>query len=451
MYSRAPLPVIIDTDPGVDDVIALLLALTVPDLVVVGLTLTHGNCSLESTEKNLAKMFYAIERHAEAHPESERWSRLFDRERRRTSAGPGAETIRVWRGSSGPIHGPPVTAKYFHGQDGLANCETLYPELTPPPSYRSNLYTLCPESAQEGITRLVSSWPPGHRKPSYIALGPLTSLAQLSTSLNLGQSFETILSMGGAVEHAGNTTPVAEFNYYADPWAARTVFSLALPNLYIFPLDLTSYLTLPFSLYESAVDPTFSSRRDRCSHPSESSDDPLVRFTTSFLRGTRDVMETFGGDAMELHDPTVVFALIERSRSVNGCYDEAEQVDYLRPPNGRKGTFATDWEWRQVDFDVECDGTLTRGMLVVDRRASATAPASITNRTGETNRAVAVAALDVAEVEARHAELRDDDDATDKPRPRCGARVVVTSPGSDVMRNELLKRVWGVASKWTCY
>lgn len=124
----------------------------------------------------------------------------------------------------------------------------------------------------------------------------MTSLAQLHRAGSGDghsplEDFSVILSMGGAVDHPGNTSPVAEFNYYADPYAAKTLFALALPNLYIFPLDLTSYLTLPFSLYTSAVDPSFS---DTPSPSSPAEKAPLTHFTSSFLERTRESCASSG-------------------------------------------------------------------------------------------------------------------------------------------------------------
>ena len=89
------------------------------------------------------------------------------------------------------------------------------------------------------------------------------------------------------------------------------------------------------------------------------------------------------------------------------------------------------------------EGTLTRGMLVLDHRASSKSATSITSRTGQTNRALAIEehhALDVPEVEARRAEKKRKVDE----KKVSGARVVVSSPGSEVMRREMLERVWGV-------
>lgn len=253
-------------------------------------------------------------------------------------------------------------------QDGLGDAATRHPELTPPPSHVSSLFTFERSTpALDGVTSLLARHPP--QSIAYVALGPLTSLAQLHRATveegkmreSALQRFGVILSMGGAVEHPGNTSPVssraqlsrartdnrlldqvAEFNYYADPFAAQAIFSLALPNLYILPLDLTSYLTLPFSLYRSAVDASFSDTRT----PSDpASKPPLTHFTSSFLEWTVEITRSFGGDAMELHDPTVVYCLIDWAR--NGRRrDEASA-------RREEGEVAPGWAWRHYDFEVE--------------------------------------------------------------------------------------------------
>lgn len=386
MYTRR------DTDPGVDDVLALLLALSSPHLLVLSITLTHGNCTLSSASSNLQKLFYALERQLEADQtgrERERYCNVDPAWRKQWGAGP----IEVYLGSEGPIEGEAVTAKYFHGkvrplalfslsetrthpgfsQDGLGDAATRHPDLTPPSSHASSLYTLHASTpALEGVSSLLSRHPPA--SIAYVALGPLTSLAQLHrATVQEGKmresalsKFGVILSMGGAVEHPGNTSPVrvrnsvsataqltvtfvqvAEFNYYADPFAAQTIVSLALPNLYILPLDLTSYLTLPFSLYTSAVDPSFSSTRSP-SNPTTKS--PLTHFTSSFLERTVEIMRSFGGNAMELHDPTVVYCLIDWARNGRTRNEASERGFGV---DGEEGEVAPGWAWRHYDFEVE--------------------------------------------------------------------------------------------------
>lgn len=124
--------------------------------------------------------------------------------------------------------------------------------------------------------------------------------------------------MGGAVDHPGNTSPTAEFNTYADPFSAEVIFSAGLSNLYLFPLDITSTLTLPFNMYKSLVDPAFEGTHAP-SCPNNKS--PLTHFTTAFLEKVVETMKRYGGDAMELHDPAVVWALVDwaRHRQVSAC------------------------------------------------------------------------------------------------------------------------------------
>ncbi|GAA5944601.1 hypothetical protein JCM1841_004026 [Sporobolomyces salmonicolor] len=449
-----PVPCIIDTDPGVDDVIAILLALASPHLVVAAITLTHGNTTLAATVANLEKLFYALERHLDAKPEErERWKGVVDGEWRKKHG--ATEKILVYRGSEGPIEGKAVTAKYFHGRDGLADCTTRHPDLTPPASHVSPFYTLVDSSAVSGTSSLLSRYPP--RTVAYVALGPLTTLAQLHLSSpsatradSLLRRFRTIVSMGGAINHAGNVTSVAEFNYYADPFAAQTLFALSLPELYIFPLDITTYLTLPFSRYASAVDPALA---DTESPSVADGKDPLVHFTSSFFERTKEVMRSFGADAMELHDPTVTYALLDWARAGGA----GERPDPDEADETECGSFAPGWDWEKVEFEVETHGLLTRGMLVQDLRAASKSSTSLTARTGLTNRTQAIEALDVEEVEAKHVEeaeaaqetakrrkLDTGGDKEERKRVTSGARVVVSSPGSEAMRNELLQRVWGV-------
>ncbi|KPV76701.1 uncharacterized protein RHOBADRAFT_51703 [Rhodotorula graminis WP1] len=441
-----PVACIIDTDPGVDDVLAILLALASPDLLVLSITLTHGNCTLAAATANLEKLFWALDKQlAERPDERTRWHNVDPEWRSRWGAGP----IEVYLGSEGPIEGEPVTAKYFHGKDGLGDCTTRHPDLVPPPSHVSTLFTLSPKPALDGVQSLLARHAP--RSIAYVALGPMTSLAYLhragATDGHEGRTspldqFSVVLSMGGAVDHPGNTSPVAEFNYYADPFAASVLFALAPPNLYIFPLDLTSYLTLPFSLYISAVDPSFS---DTSSPSSPQAKAPLTHFTSSFLERTREVMLQFGSDVMEQHDPTVVYALIDwakarRARAGEGAVELGEEED-----KGDEGEFAPGWAFRRVEFEVETTGSITRGMLVRDLRASSTSSTSLTARTGLTNRAAAIEALDVEEVEAHRAEGElNGQQAAEAHRGRSGARVVVSSPGSEPLRRDLLKSIWGV-------
>ncbi|KAM0749022.1 nucleoside hydrolase [Meredithblackwellia eburnea MCA 4105] len=544
----SPVPCIIDTDPGVDDVVALLLALASPELLVLSITLTHGNTPLSATIINLRKMFYALEKHLEENPhERAKWPGL-DMDLRNSF---GAGKILVLLGSDVPLDAPPVTAKYFHGKDGLSNVTDRHPELTPPDSWESPYFTLSDRSMTVALPELMLDWPPS--TIAYLALGPLTSLAKLhsiSPVTSFLHHFALILVMGGAVDVPGNTTPVAEFNSYACPHSAKQILDLNLPHLYLLPLDITTPHNLPFELYKSLVDSSFEDTK-RPSQPGAGKS-PLVHFTSSFLEGTRETVRRYHKDWMEMHDPTVVWALIDWSRDGQQAIDqEAELANHhhLTDPEGMRrrleengfsrrvverrrssdlrlrarlererdnlsrlrvvevpgdveegdyeddeddvleadeqgdprevvtsfhllhqqqqdvfnsprpqyagegeGTagegeqfgwqdderLAPGWEWVRREFEVETTGTITRGMYVTDRRASA-AIAKQSGSSRSTNRAVAV-----EENEQLKLEGPSGSPVTPQEEER-GTKVVVATPGGDTLRAVLLERIWGVS------
>ncbi|GAA6006924.1 uncharacterized protein JCM10292_000361 [Rhodotorula paludigena] len=432
MADVQPVPCIIDTDPGVDDVLAIFLALSSPDLLVLAITVTHGNCTLDAATANLKKVFFALEKHLQQRPdETSRFPNVDLAWRKKRGAGP----IEVYLGSAGPIEGAPVTAKYFHGRDGLGDATFRHPDLNPPANHVFTLCNISTASATEGVTTLLSQHPPS--TIAYVALGPVTSLAHLHQSAAASgvsplSAFCAIFSMGGAVNHPGNTTPVAEFNYYADPFAAQLLFALSLPHLYIFPLDLTSYLALAFSDHQTFVDPTFSDTKSPSKPEGKS---PLVHFTSSFLERTLEVMTSYGSDAMEQHDPTVIYALMAwaRARMTNGAVGVSGDEEELAPG----------WRFKRVDFEVETIGAITRGMLVQDLRYSSR---STRARPALTNRVQAQDALDLEEVEAHRAEGEQTRaEAVKAHERRSGANVVVSSPGSEALTRDLLRSIWGVA------
>ncbi|KAI5476689.1 hypothetical protein MNV49_007403 [Pseudohyphozyma bogoriensis] len=500
----------------------ILLALSSPEILVLSITLTHGNCHLSSALVNLQKMFFALENHLAQHPEDRhKWPGVDMELRARLGVG----KIVVALGSEGPVAGTPVVAKYFHGTDGLSNTEIRHPELSPPPetivpSYDHPYYTISSDPVTVALPQLMALHEPS--TIAYLALGPLTSLAHLhnlSPENSILHHFAIILCMGGAVDVPGNTTPVSEFNVYADPYAAHTLFSLSLPHLHILPLDLTTPHTLPFSLYTSLVDPTFLNT----SSPSQpSGKPPITHFTSSFLEGTRETINKFGGDAMEQHDPVVVWALIDWSKGGPGSPflesspnspntrhvsaemrkrietegfsrrvverrrssdlrarfmgvnanttaqgpenaltevpGEGEEEEVLEADEDMPGVIAVGgegaegeggdgwfdderlaqgWEWEWREFEVETSGTLTRGMLVSDRRRSA----AVLRNTGQSlNRSIAVDQLPV-DSSAEGGIGVGEDEQGERVR---GTKVIVATPGTDTLRTLLLERIWGV-------
>ncbi|KAG6821047.1 hypothetical protein H0H93_007937 [Arthromyces matolae] len=268
------------------------------------------------------------------------------------------------KGSPGPLQGDLHSAQYFHGRDGLGGISERHPELnlgTTTVAYSQ--FQLSDRPGPDLALELIRSHPP--ESVTYIALGPLTNLAHMiRKDGNLFRDkIGRVVCMGGALDVPGNTSPVAEFNFFADPYAVKELLlsqdlhsGLPLDRFLLLPLDITTPHELPFKVYTEAIDPGFHST----STPSVPlSKCPLIHFTSSFLERTREIMVGFGKDAMELHDIVAVWCAIENPP---GC------------------ELSTGWKTRSRIFDIERTGELTRGMLVVDRREDESAYSPGANR-----------------------------------------------------------------------
>jgi len=187
--------VIIDTDPGVDDALALLFALSSPELKVEAITTVAGNARLELTLANALRMVEIANR----------------------------ADIPVSAGAREPLERSLVTAT-SHGPNGLGGVEFPVPTIKP-----------ADQPATEMIRTIVSSRP---GEVSIISLGPLTNIASLlRNSPAVAKQIKEIVLMGGSLS-GGNMTPAAEFNMYVDPEAARIVFGSGIP-LTMVGLDVT--------------------------------------------------------------------------------------------------------------------------------------------------------------------------------------------------------------------
>ena len=181
--------IIIDTDPGQDDAVAILLALGSPEVEVLGITAVAGNVPLPLTEKN-ARIVCELA---------------------------GRRDVKVYAGCDAPIARKLVTAEHVHGKTGLDGPQALHgvdfiiETLRTEPA---GTVTLCP-------------------------LGPLTNIATaMQRAPDIIPRIREIVLMGGAYFEVGNITPAAEFNIYVDPEAAKIVFGAGVP-LVVMPLDVT--------------------------------------------------------------------------------------------------------------------------------------------------------------------------------------------------------------------
>ncbi len=188
--------VIIDTDPGVDDAFALLLAMRSPELKIEGITPVAGNVPLELTLPNALRMVEIA----------------------------GRTDIPVAAGASAPLERRLVTATYAHGENGLGGA--VFPEPKTKP---------IADPAAVFIRDIVRKYP---GEVTLITLGPQTNLATaLASDPGLAKLIKAVVMMGGSLS-GGNVTPAAEFNLYVDPEAARIVFQSGIP-LSMVGLDVT--------------------------------------------------------------------------------------------------------------------------------------------------------------------------------------------------------------------
>ncbi len=190
--------VAIDTDPGLDDAVAILFALCSGLFDVAGITTVAGNLGIGVTTRNAGRLL----------------------------AFAGRSDIPVIEGAAEPLVRQAVESADIHGGDGMGGVDL--PEPARPP---------LPADAVAWLSEMLMREPAGSL--TVLALGPLTNLARLAADHPAAaRRLKGVIAMGGAVDEPGNTGPRAEFNFHADPHAADIVFRAGLP-LTVVPLDVT--------------------------------------------------------------------------------------------------------------------------------------------------------------------------------------------------------------------
>lgn len=214
--------VILDTDPGVDDALAIILAILSPDLAVQAITTVGGNTNVAQCTQNVRKILEILR--------------------------PEVPPI-VARGEAGSL----VAAAEVHGRDGLGDLDRFtdsdgitkrYPE--------PSLYPVSSRHVADVILSLAAEYP---HKIALIPTGPLTNIARAIIQNPEGmRKFKEIIIMGGAFSVPGNITAVAEFNIYADPHSADVVVNSGLPITFV-GLDVTHRVWLGKSRLEEEIKP----------------------------------------------------------------------------------------------------------------------------------------------------------------------------------------------------
>ena len=310
----APRKIIIDTDPGQDDAVAILLALASPeDLEVLGITCVAGNVPLDLTSRN-ARIVCELA---------------------------GKPDMKVFAGCDRPLGRELVTAEHVHGKTGLDG-----PDLPDP------VMPLQAGHAVDFIIDTLRAEPAG--TVTLCPLGPLTNVATaLEKAPDIAERVQEIVLMGGGYFEGGNITPAAEFNIYVDPQAADIVFRSGI-LLTVMPLDVThkALVTKP--------------RNDAFRALGTPVGIAVAEMTDFFERFDK---EKYGSAGAPLHDPCVTAYLIQPNlftgRHINVEIETTSELTM--------GMTVADW-WRVTDRepnatfmgDVNAEGFFA---LLTDRLA----------------------------------------------------------------------------------
>ncbi len=296
--------IIIDTDPGQDDAVAILLALASPENVnLLGITAVAGNVPLALTEKN-ARIVCELA---------------------------GRSDVKVFAGADAPIKHTLVTAEHVHGKTGLDGPKMDAPKM--------------PLQDQHAVDYIIDTLRAEPAKTITLCpIGPLTNIAlAFQKAPDIVERVQEIVLMGGAYFQVGNITPAAEFNIYVDPEAAEIVFKSGAP-LVVMGLDVTHK-----ALATAARVQAFRDMGTKVG-------DMVAAWTNFFERFDK---EKYGSEGAPLHDPCTIAYLINPNlftgRQINVEIETQSELT--------RGMTVADW-WRVTDRpanaffvgDLDADG-----------------------------------------------------------------------------------------------
>ena len=245
--------IIIDTDPGQDDAVAILLALASPELEVLGITTVAGNVPLALTTRN-AQLIVGL----------------------------SGQTVPIVAGRDRPLNRQLVTAEYVHGQTGLDGIDLGEPHV--------------PVTPGDGVDFIIDTLrreAPG--TVTLVPIGPLTNIAAaFARAPDIIPRVQQVVLMGGAYFEVGNVTPTAEFNIYVDPEAAAQVLNSGV-DVVMMPLDVT-HKALTSADWLAGL-------RALGTRAGEA----VASWTDFFERYDR---EKYGAEGAPLHDPCTIAYLI---------------------------------------------------------------------------------------------------------------------------------------------
>jgi purine nucleosidase len=316
-----PRAVLLDVDTGIDDMVALLIAATAPELNLRGVTCVAGNVEIHHVARNTGKLLRMV----------------------------GRGDVPVSIGAARPLSRRLRTAQDTHGPTG-----TGYVELTgEDPELGATDYTAVPAARYIGAH--IEKHP---GELTVVALGPLTNLASaVLGGVDLAGGLRETIWMGGAIEERGNTTETGEWNACVDPEAAEACLAAGALSR-IFPLDATQDVLFTLDDLDVLPDTPLSAIvRD------------AVRFYVAFHR-TAD-----GVEGCYLHDPVTLIGSLLRPDLVSESISQALACDTSSDPHVAGSLYrSTDAERRAVEIAMAIDPAPMKAELLARLARAVSAP-----------------------------------------------------------------------------
>lgn len=317
-HTDGGIPVILDVDTGIDDMIALLIAATAPELNLRGVTCVAGNVEIHHVARNTGKILRMV----------------------------GRGDVPVSIGAAHPLERTLRTAPETHGTTGTGYVELRHEDKM----LGTTDYTAIP--AARYLAAHLGRHP---REVTIVALGPLTNIAAaVLNGTDVGGSARRVIWMGGTLEERGNTTETAEWNACVDPEAAEACLSRGTIHE-MFPLDATQDLVVTLEdLAALPQTPLAAMVRD------------AMRFYVDFHRRQDHI------DGAFLHDPVTLIGSLLRRDAVTERLDERLTCDTSTDPQLAGSVFLSEDTRPTVSVATAIDPQLMRTELL-DRLAAAVA------------------------------------------------------------------------------
>ena len=278
--------IILDTDPGIDDALALFLALASPEVQLEAITTVSGNVDVTLTTYNALTLLELA----------------------------GRTDIPVARGSDRPLIRRPFNAAFVHGDNGLGGLQLPEPRIQPVAEHAVDVI----------IEKILAA--PG--EITLVTIGPLTNIAlALRREPRIAQQVREVVIMGGALRVPGNDTPAAEFNIYVDPHAAHIVLHAGWP-IRLVSLDVTTQTQMQREQVQMLT----------------RSESRVISAIKQMLDYSFDVPgPAFGLSGFQMHDPLCLAAAFQSELitwdpvyvdvELHGTLTLGETVAYFRRPN----------------------------------------------------------------------------------------------------------------------